>query len=387
MGGMKLLIFIFALALVHAEEIETRKTVKKAGAVDLKHNLALRAGASEQQIIKVEVVQETSAIPSTTTTTEKVTESSTTVEVISSSTDTPALSTDASSLSIDATNSDSVENNSVDSTESEIPDDGEDLINNVLPPSEPPKRKVLYINQQQSGKLNVHLELSDVSVIVIPNQRDPQLSLLNLLFKSAQKSNLMNEATKKIDHQHDDYSKFKPVIRNSEDDYQFISSRLPSIESRAPYKVDISSTIVQPSLPTVDIIPNAHPSNPPTSSPKFQPQIALSPIMQLMKPVQAIPFTIQTSPVQLQKKNRISRRSIDSRVIEIGANIANGLNTVGYNDDELTESMLSTFDNEEDDLNYVDGSEFVLLGATENCGPGRKRNSYQICVAVDDDME
>lgn len=246
-------------------------------------------------------------------------------------------------------------------------DENEPDINNILPLTETPKRRVVYINQQQNGKLNVHLELSDVSVIVIPNQKDPQLSLLSLLLKSAQKSNGQSEAKKKeveasINHHHD-YSKYN---HRSED-----LNIAPSIESRAPYKVDISSTLGQ--QPALQVAPN---SNQPSSfSPQLQPQLARSPIMQLLKPST---YVLQGAPGQTFANNRIFKRSIDSRLLNDDINKF-GENYIHYKNDELGESNYNLIANDES----VD-SEFVLLGATENCGPGRKRNSYQVCVSISD---
>jgi hypothetical protein len=161
-------------------------------------------------------------------------------------------------------------------------------------------------------------------------------------------------------HHHDEYSKYKPSLRPAVDNFHHIGSTgmPPFIESRAPYKVDISSTLGQQS-PAVEITPHSQ-------------QIARSPIMQLLKP---IPFTIQTAPGQ---SNRIFKRSIDSRLLSIDDEIPS-------DEDELTESIFNSLDKKEEfnGIDRMDGSEFVLLGATENCGPGRRRNSYQICVAVD----
>lgn len=173
-------------------------------------------------------------------------------------------------------------------------------------------------------------------------------------------------------HHHDEYSKYKPSLRPTDDSFHHFGSTgmPPFIESRAPYKVDISSTLGQ-QLPAVEITPNAHQQY------AAPPQIARSPIMQLLKP---IPFTIQTAPGHSPHSNRIFKRSIDSRLLGIDDEIPN-------DEDELTESIFNSLDKNEEfnGIDRLDGSEFVLLGATENCGPGRRRNSYQICVAVVDE--
>jgi hypothetical protein len=366
---------IFAAAIISAEELETRKTVKKAAAIDLKNELEARTEESEVVTIKVEVVKETSTAPLTTTTAKVVpiVQDSTTEKVVETSpiTSQETLAASPTTAASSSTNIAASTTESSDSNESE----GDDNESSSLPP----KRKVLYLNQQQNGRLNVHLELSDVSLIVVPKSKDPQLSLLNLLFKSAQKSNMKKkEQEMKVEHHsHDEYSKYKHSIRPSDESYQHLGSTvMPFIESRAPYKVDISSTLGQQSQPAVDIMPNSHQQH--AAPQQFQSQFARSPIMQLLKP---IPYTIQTAPGQSPHSNRIFKRSIDSRLLGIDDEIPS-------DEDELTESVFNSLDNHEEDINGIDrfdGSDFVLLGATENCGPGRKRNSYQICVAVDNE--
>lgn len=391
------LIVILAVAFTAAEEIETRKTVKKASAVDAKDLDDPITDSAERQTIQIEVIKETTPSASTAvvtqeSTTEKSTtlieepttkaavESTTVAEVISSTSEIVSSVSEISQVpEVDSTYE------SPDSEEDSSPD-----LNNILPLSETPKRKVIYINQQQNGKLNVHLDLSDVSVIVIPNKNDPQLSLLNLLFKSAQKSNSRNEAKKKeeiantVDH-HDEYSKYKQSVRVSDETFSLGSPNMPLVESRIPYKVDISSTLGQHSQPAVEIMPNSHHHLSPSAGEQFQPQFARAPIMQLLKP---LPYAIHAAAGQKPQSNhRIFKRSIDSRLFRVDTEIPNGgENSVNYDDDGLTESIFNSLYSEED-LNaydHQDESEFILLGASENCGPGRKRNSYQICVSVAD---
>lgn len=228
------------------------------------------------------------------------------------------------------------------------------------PSSEPPKRKTVLINQQQNGKMNVQLELSDVSVIVIPNQKEnPQLSLLNLLFKSAQKR--QNEERKKEesalkstsssgshigDYHHDQYSKIHSMRPSADENYTHDLKSEPFIESRAPYRVDISSTLVQQTHPTIEISPNSQP-------------------------------------------RMLKKRSIDSRLLGIiaGAPTAETTSWMEADENELGgEEPIANIlrgSEEDEDLIHRHESEFSLLGAVENCGPGRRRNSYQICVAID----
>ena len=367
------MLLIAAATIISAEELETRKTVKKAAPIE--NELEARTEEPEEMTIKVEVVRETTITASSSTaaspiiisTTENVLQSSPVVEITSEKLPEIALTTEV--LLIESSHGEAA------STESSPDDDNEDPSTEsiVFVPTKPPKRKVLYVNQQQSGRLNVRLELSDVSVIVIPKNKDPQLSLLNLLFKSAQKSNMAKKKQEKMKvevQNHDEYSKYKSSLRPAEDSLHNLGSNaMPFIESRAPYRVDISSTLGQQS-PAIEITPNAHQHS-------AQPQFARSPIMQLLKP---IPYTNQNAAGHLPHTNRIFKRSIDSRLLGIDDEIPS-------DEEELTESIFNSLDKKEEfnGIDRFDGSEFVLLGATENCGPGRRRNSYQICIAVDDE--
>lgn len=219
------------------------------------------------------------------------------------------------------------------------------------------RRKILYLNQQQHGKLNVQFELNDVSLIVVPNGKDPQLSLLDLLLKSAQKSNIMNDMKKKEDatkvnaNNEDDYSKYN---------YMRTSTNEPSIESRAPYRVDISSTLN--SQPVVEITHQSEESH-----------VTKSPMLKVKKPI------VFQSP-----QSNKSKRSIENNLVGSDNDVEN----IPIDSDEDREIINSIEDNENSEeiikkAEDIDStSEFILLGATENCGPGRRRNSYQICVAV-----
>jgi hypothetical protein len=238
------------------------------------------------------------------------------------------------------------------------------------------KRKLLYINQQQSGKFNVHLELNDVSLIVIPNKKDPQLSLLNLLLRSAQKSNAKKGDEKQFqaNKTEDENVKLENVVHKNPDEYSKYkidnsyvhatttsNEQYPPVESRAPYHVDISSTLSQPS--PVEIIPNAN-------------LMARSPVVKLMKPL----------PVAMP--HRLFKRSIDTRFygLNFDSPVLSDINISSSEDDieeKLTESIVNSLEKDGNGEINTDGSEFVLLGAVENCGPGRRRNSYQICVAAE----
>ena len=386
---------MLTVAVGNGEEIETRKTIKMA--VKVKNDIESRTDEplvntikdepSQEVSSQVSMVQEISTTRKDNPTTIKVEplidvssepspssfNSESTISVALESSSESITSSTAAQLSNSESLNVSAENPSDESPE----DENESESNNVLPLNETPKRKVVYINQQQNGKLNVHLELSDVSVIVIPNQKDPQLSLLSLLLKSAQKSNAQSEMKKKevvsTINQPDEYSKY---TRRHEEYVD--ASIMPFIESRAPYKVDISSTLGQ--QPAVEIVPNAHQHSTSSLEQQFQPQFARSPIMQLLKPST---YVLHSAQDQARPSNRIFKRSIDSRLLKGELN-SDDENYIHYKDDPLIDSNYNLLDDSEVSDDDINDSEFILLGATENCGPGRKRNSYQVCVSVVD---
>ncbi|CAH1717183.1 unnamed protein product [Chironomus riparius] len=235
------------------------------------------------------------------------------------------------------------------------------------------KRKIFYINQQQSGKFNVHLEFNDVSLVVIPKAKDPQLSLLNLLLESAKKSNIkLNEEKKKEEitkvngHNEDDYSKYKM------DNYIHTSTIEPSIESRAPYHVDISSTLAS-TQPILNIQPKS------SNNAQITSDITRIPLLKILKP---IPIAIQMP----QTIKKIAKRSIDTSFLGYDSNVLGDTNIPDESEDER--DLINTIENS-DNVNELSNdhiehykTEFTLLGAAENCGPGRSRNSYQVCVPV-----
>lgn len=376
------------VAANYSEEIETRKTIKTTAPDEKKKILESRTDEPVQNSLKNKnsdgtespILIELSSTQKDEPTTIK-TESSTEVATESpmpSSTTSVALESTSESLLLstveELSNSDGPNSSQPDES---AEDENEPDINNVFPLNETPKRKVVYINQQQNGKLNVHLELSDVSVIVIPNQKDPQLSLLGLLLKSAQKSNAQTEPKKKENtpsvDQHDEYSKYTHRIEENN------GAGMPFIESRAPYKVDISSTLGQ--QPTIEIVPNSHQQSSLSPEQQFQPQFARSPIMQLLRP---LTHAIHSQSGEKLRGNRIFKRSVDSMLFGDEPTY-DSENYLYSNNDISTETDYNFLDNADQSDDDASLSEFVLLGATENCGPGRKRNSYQVCVSVADD--
>lgn len=336
----KIVLLIIFTASVVAAELKT-VTVKKSGADELKD--AMDAKTDAPDINFGQIVQSTTEVSPTTfkkETSSISTESETTGHAIPLE-------------------------NSIDSSEESPP-----IIVDIEKIPISPRRKVIYINQQQNGKLNVHLDVSDVSIVLIPKQNNPQQSLLELLLRSAQKSSLQNKPKEKeqikTGNHHDDYSKYKNIsVRPSEENHHSppLMPNIPFIESRAPYKVDISSTLAQQPQPVVDIVPNAHQQN----NTQFHLQFSRSPIMQLLQPLQPLPPP---------KSNRIYKRSIDTHLLGINSDD----DLPSSENDELTEHIMNSLDiYDVNDADSNEGSEFILLGAVENCGPGRYRDSYQIC--------
>lgn len=231
-------------------------------------------------------------------------------------------------------------------------EEGQHIVEETLP-FHNQRRKILYVNQQQSGKFNVHLELNDVNLVVIPqNKKDPHLSLLNLLLRSAaQKSNVRKEESSR--------QKVKETTKivDTRDAYSMENDEFKAESRLAPYKVDISSKLGQGS--PVEIIPNSN-------------LMSRSPPVKFPKP------SIQ----------RIFKRSINTRFDNFNYDSPilsdHSISSNGNNENELTESITNSLDNNEgiNTLASTDES-FILLGAVENCGPGRRRNSYQICVNDD----
>ena len=213
-------------------------------------------------------------------------------------------------------------------------------------------RKNILYDQRQEGNLNVRLDLENITVIFVPAKKNTQLSLIDLLMKSSQL--LQNKQTgkqkgslkKKAQHEYLQYKNDEPAH-----DYKQLQNQF--IESRSPYKVEISSTLNQG---TVDITPNAQ-QNTDSSAMNFQPQFARS------------------SSITRNK------RSIDDTLYATYYDQDRDLSNMNNKFSDYSK-LINTLDRNVDDVSNESDTDLILIGATEQCGPGSRRDSYGVCQFV-----
>lgn len=210
-------------------------------------------------------------------------------------------------------------------------------------------RKNILYDQRQEGNLNVRLDLENITVIFVPAKKNTQLSLIDLLMKSShllqnnkndkQKGSLKKQNQNEYLQYHND----EPAHHYNQHQNQFI-------ESRSPYKVEISSTLNQG---TVDISPNAQLN---TDTINLQPQFARS------------------APINRNK------RSIDETLYAT----FDQEEDFGNDSNKFSDfsKLFNTLDRNIDNISNESDTDLILIGATEQCGPGSRRDSYGVCQFV-----
>lgn len=289
-------------------------------------------------------------------------------------------------------------------------------------------RKTITFDQRQQGKFNIRADLENFVIVVVPSSPSAGISLLDLLNRSGQKGALAQKkksahrkgvkhhgAQKKAHH-----STTPEVVVLDESQSNARVDNEEFIEGRTPYKVDISSAAAARSndVPTADMP---------------------SPIYRVMRPFNyeqpsssnMIRFPSSSSgnyyddgegsTVVRQPKALAIPENLDeirtNTVYAILTNNNPGDGMLAANDDDEEDNYLtaheagtyldlppfhpssSSFDSSLEDaaqyprsdvdmaqlqLQQPSDSDFELklLGAQEQCGPDRRRDSYGICQFV-----
>jgi hypothetical protein len=211
-------------------------------------------------------------------------------------------------------------------------------------------------------------------IIFVPTKKSSDVTLLDLLVRNAAKNAYKKKKDEKVDEDNFKaeqtpkfeytqfkenspyYSKAPPAFINPQ-----YGNQQYNIESRSPYKVDISSTLMHQE-PQYEV-PHQNPQQP-----LFQPQYGRSPFHPVNVPPQGN-FRVYRS---------INDNYFDSgnEGLDLPEDIESNRDpTDSYN--RLNIQSIDKIDRFSDD-----DSELTLLGATENCGPERKRDSYGVCQFV-----
>lgn len=298
----------------------------------------------------------------------------------------------------------------------------------------PPRRQVLY-DQRQDGKYNIRADLENFVVLVVPSSG---YSLLDLL----RRSNTKSHHHKRNHHSGKHYKKYHGHDTKSGHG-QKESSRLdylrpePSdlvdtppavsqgefIEGRTPYHVDISSSeILQPTvLPSIARAANI--------APLLQ-SLLVKPVTIADLPLSDDPSSVDDSatvflPAQLKGNENRQRKSLADDDSNASSNLNSNsvlLTPIHIDKEHAIHGGNGKFNQHNDDVAYdikrpdfidlTDTShsfdslnvgnidrlalssdtkstdsqwELTLLGAQEQCGPDRRRDSYGICQFVPHD--
>lgn len=298
----------------------------------------------------------------------------------------------------------------------------------------PPRRQVAY-DQRQEGHYNIRADLENFVILVVPSSATSGASLLELLTRAhGQKRN--KHAQKKYHAQSDkfeekktatgklDYLKLRPAEPVEVAEQPRIVDEF--IEGRTPYRVDISSTadLLQP-VPVVSVAQQQAPVaikgnivvEPETSSHLLLPSRS----NRYRKSLTEGNGNINTNSVVLTPLAHDTHRSRSSDAIDAtdidpilnAADVADG--GAGDTDDDRRYQAVDA--NEQQmlgnptlidltDLNHSfdsvnignldlaagsanggsnDQWQLELLGAQEQCGPDRRRDSYGVCQFVPPD--
>lgn len=263
-----------------------------------------------------------------------------------------------------------------------------------------PNHRVVTYDQRQEGQYNIRADLENFMIVLIPQNPAEGLSILDLLTKSSTKNNnFMKPSNNK---------KFRP--KPNQQQFNFIN-RQPSIsllsgnrgkisdliEGRTPYKVDLSSGNDFSQIHTnqqVDVLPPPYPlafqllkpyhleAEPNIVQAVKHPQILNGPD----KIIKAIKFNY--NPSDNLNQFRLSRtlnaqsyyshdglddvlsKTIDLKLVDDDGDYQSSGET--YSDSNFVKKI-------DEDIDENPNWELKLIGSTENCGPGGKRDSYGIC--------
>ncbi|XP_055545947.1 uncharacterized protein LOC129730553 [Wyeomyia smithii] len=285
----------------------------------------------------------------------------------------------------------------------------------AVTPAKP--RKTVTFDQRQEGKFNIRADLENFVIVVVPSSSSAGISLLDLLNRSGQKKQQQKKSAhrKGVKH-HSGQKKVQNVTPEVVvlDDVQSQARVVNEefIEGRTPYKVDISSTgrssnselpstiyrVVRPFTVNVEQPTSSNMIRFPASSGNYVNSIREAKSLPVMS---ATPFDdeIRTNTVfAILTNNNNGDGGIDPieatdddddhnnylmmgqrTYLDLPASPDSSFVSLEYplSDVDMTKLQL-----QEDNEGNGDGWELKLIGAQEQCGPDRKRDSYGVCQFV-----
>lgn len=294
----------------------------------------------------------------------------------------------------------------------------------VAPLSTSKPRKTITFDQRQEGKFNIRADLENFVIVVVPSSPSAGISLLDLLNRSGQKHQQKKKSGHRKNTKNHSAQKKVPhvtpevVVLDESHTHARVSNE-EFIEGRTPYKVDISSSarssyadqpspiyrVVRPFNFHVDQPTSSNMVHFPEPSGNYDPNT----VRESKSLLGLAPYhdEIRTNTVYsiLTNNNNYG----DGAIQDIEDDGTGGVEEVDDDDNYLmmeqrtyVDLPTSSFDsleyprsnvdmmklqlqgdNERDGAGDVGGDwELKLLGAQEQCGPDRKRDSYGVCQFV-----
>lgn len=281
-------------------------------------------------------------------------------------------------------------------------------------PSQSPNRRVITFDQRQEGKYNIRADLENFVIMVIPSSPSSASALLNLLGRSKfKKTHGKNGLRRKFSHkvQGDPKEGVKKLdyLPARADHSERSNTRIIEhfIEGRTPYKVDISSNgeYLHPQVQVVQ--PNYARSLRSPVVVRLEPEEPVASVVAVKgnsNPIQNTVTDRQSKTLFEANQNDDSSNTNSLVILTPNHNDYNSESNSGFVDltdpsnsfdslnvgniDQFAVTAVNKEANREDVFDSGSdedrGWELTLLGAQEQCGPDRRRDSYGICQFVPD---
>ncbi|XP_055683903.1 uncharacterized protein LOC129790453 [Lutzomyia longipalpis] len=266
------------------------------------------------------------------------------------------------------------------------------------------RRRVVFYDQRQSGKYNIRADLDNFMILVIPSSPSTSSSLLDFLTQGTMRRSQLKHPSKKKGTKIHKLNVVKNDAAESDHAVEISGDRpkisqihtIPQhpavdhfIEGRTPYKVDISSTARTDPEARIDLLP------------------AKTPVLRIIRPEEsrsgnsyrpwAFPGATSSSitfrnakslPTSATDQLNIATNSVATSLFPT---LATGSHFPSDSDQDEDLDTRNSFDSLNvgnvdafgvPEKQYNEDWEWKLLGAEEQCGPDRKRDSYGICQFV-----
>lgn len=284
-----------------------------------------------------------------------------------------------------------------------LKESSDEKIDDVVPP---PRRQITY-DQRQEGKYNIRADLENFVIMIIPSNPSTGMTLFDLLSKSARKRSHAKHAGKKHN---------KPEKKPLPEEEAEIESQKPIeiveqptvrvvqefIEGRTPYRVDISAVepvdslleIMKPPAPQTETIATILPAkgnlrsfpNPGVwfTSRKTKKLYDNLNVEEFNKNNVLLTTESQSysSPITYDITKRGFTDLTDTSNSFDSLNTGN-IDTLPLQPDTFLNSQSAEQQYQQQQNEEIEeGWEFKLIGAQEQCGPDRRRDSYGVCQFI-----